>query len=179
MAGGLIGGAVAGGVTSGLQALMSAKAAKKAYRRMIRFYGQRHQLEAKDLEAAGLNRILSLTKGPGVATAVPMARIPELSSVAESGRKTSLLQAQLGQIRASTAKTVAEERLLRAGVPTAEAKEDVLQWFFGRMRKMIGEGASSAKGLLSPEAKSVFGLEQRHREPIRIVPKGRKYKGEK
>lgn len=178
MGGALIGAAGVGAGGSLIDTGLGFLSAKIGYKRMKKMYKHRYQWAAQDLEAAGLNRILALTRGPGVATQVP---IGGQSRIGEGARGAMLVAAQLDQIRASTAKTVTEDKLLRAGVPTAEVKEDVMQWLFERARSLFGEeGRNSAKDLLSPEAKKAFGVQQKSaRPPIRIVPQGQKYKGEK
>jgi len=157
-------------------------ASSKAFKRARQMYRNRYQWAAKDLEKAGLNRILALTKGPGPSAGViSPARTGGLAAAAQGA---ALLRAQLQQIKATTAKTIAEENLLRARVPAAGAKEEVMQWFFDQVRGLIGDKSKfSAQNLLSPEAKKAFGVKPRKEIPanryIRIVPKGQKYKGEK
>lgn len=154
-------------------------AATKAFKRTRQMYRNRYQWTAKDLEAAGLNRVLALTQGPGASSGVSQPAQLR-GGMSEAARGAALLRAQLAQISASTAKTLTETKLLEAGVPTAEAKEDVLQWFFNQLRSAVRGGTSSAKDLLSPEARETFGMSPREKYgPIKIVPKGEKYKGEK
>ncbi len=160
-------GLIGGILDSGLGFLAS----RRQYQRTKKMFKNRYQWTAADLEAAGLNRILALTKGPGAGSNVAQANVQGI------GRGTALLAAQLQQIRATTAKTMTEERLLRAGVPTAEVKEETLRWFWHQARKLI---KSSAKDLLSPEAKEAFGMSPAEKYgPIKVVPKGQKYRGEK
>ncbi len=163
-------GLVGGILDAGLGFLSS----RRQYQRTKKMFKHRYQWTASDLEKAGLNRILALTKGPGAGTNIQQMGPGGLGAAA---RGSALLDAQLKQIAATTAKTISETAIIDAGVPTARAKEDVLQWMFNQARKMIG---TSAKNLLSDEAIGAFGLSPREKYgPIRIVPKGQKYKGEK
>lgn len=175
-------GALAAGATEGAKIGLGFVSSRKAYTRMKRMYRRRYQWTAQDLEKAGLNRILALTQGPGQATAVPMARIgePGAAKLSKLPGELEVIRAQLEQIRATTAKTRAEEQLLRAGVPTAEAKEGLMQWLYKQVQGAVGSDFS-AKSLLSDKAKKAFGMEpsESGRPAIRIVPKGQKYRGEK
>ncbi len=160
MAGAMAGGAAIGaGIEATGQAIgmvLQKKAARKSRQHQIRLMKMRHQWEASDLEAAGLNRILSVTgKASGGGVSAPMANIQSPRGVAQAGIQGALLAAQLKQIQATTAKTIAEGQIVRAGVPTAEVKEGLLRWFYDQVRSSIG---TSARELLSPEAKKAFGM---------------------
>ncbi len=133
-------------------------ASSKQYKRARKMYRHRYQWAAEDLEKAGLNRILALTQGPGgPGTNVPQANLR--GGMAEAARGAALLQAQLRQINASTAKTVAETAHISAGVPTARAKEDAMGWFWNQVREIVRGGTNSAKDMLSPEAKEFFNVD--------------------
>ena len=131
-------GLIGGILDSGLGFLAS----RRQYQRTKKMFQNRYQWTASDLQKAGLNRILALTKGPGAGSNVAQA------NVAGIGRGTALMAAQIAQIRASTAKTVTEEALLRKSLPTAEVQEEVMRKLYGQGRKMlevfIDEQGSSA-----------------------------------
>ncbi len=188
MSGGLFSGITQGSSGSGLIGGLidvgtGFAASSQAYKRTRKMYRHRFQWAAEDLEKAGLNRILALTQGPGS----PGSNVPQAQTrggLADAAAKAALLRSQLRQIDASTAKTIAETAIIGAGVPTARAKEDVLQWFFNQLRGAIRGGTNSAKDLLSPEARDAFGISPKQSPaekygPIRVVPKGQKYRGEK
>jgi len=141
-AGAAAAGAAAGGALGlGGQAL--------AFRYLKRVYKTRYQWTAQDLEKAGLNRILALTKGVGAATATPAGAGPSVPGV-----QALLAAAQLKAIQANTAKTVAETRMLDARGPTAEAKETLMKWLFDQVRSVVGDpGQYSAKQLLGLEGR--------------------------
>ena len=179
MFGGITQGSSGSGLVGGIIDVGTGFAASsQAYKRARKMYRHRYQWAAEDLEKAGLNRILALTQGPGSpGTNVQQAKT---GGLAEAARGAALLRSQLRQIDASTAKTLMETEIIKAGVPTARAKEDVLKWFFDQLRGLVSEGTSSAKDLLSPEAKKAFGLSPAEKYgPIKIVPKGERFKGEK
>lgn len=66
-------------------ASQSRKAAKKQRKFIERMSNTAHQREARDLEAAGLNRILTATGGPGASTGSPgIAQVPDFSRVGDA-----------------------------------------------------------------------------------------------
>lgn len=77
-----------------------------------------HQREVKDLEAAGLNPILSATGGSGASS--PMGSMPVLKNPND---KLSSDRALMGNLLASTAKIVADTRLANAQVGTELTKQ--------------------------------------------------------
>lgn len=113
------------------------KAAKDARKHQIRMFRNRYQWAAQDLEAAGLNRILALTKGPGQASAAPQAQTPSGGDVAGAGRVGGLLAAQLAQIKASTAKTVLEAKAIQAGLPRKQTQEKVFDQVLGVVERLL------------------------------------------
>ncbi len=159
--GGALGGALIGGgmeaTGQAIQIWQQKKAAKKAFERQKKILQNRFQWQAADLEAAGLNRILAVTQGTSAAANVQQANVGSIGQgMSANLRQAMLAREQQKLLQAQTGKTLAEKELAEAGVPTAEAKEDLMKWLFDQARRAIGGGAHSAKQLLSPEAKEAF-----------------------
>lgn len=114
-----------------------------------------HQRETKDLEAAGLNRILGVS-GSGSSTpsgANPMVQ-SEMESVASSAKEMPRMIADLNQIKANTQLTKAQTEVVReSGVTSAKSKGvmermkfDVLKMTDKFLRRLGAQGSAAVKG---------------------------------
>lgn len=112
-----IGGDIAGAVISGA---FNARSAKKQMQFQEEMSSTSYQRAAKDLEAAGLNRILALGNGAstpsGASASISAPALGSTATQASSAKSTinlqkeqeTLLRAQTENTKASTAKTLAE-----------------------------------------------------------------------
>ncbi len=163
-----LGGALYAAGGTALSAALSAKEAKKQRRWQERMSNTAHQREAKDLEAAGLNRILSVSRGAGASTpSGAMGKVPDIgssmssgasSALAAKGQKT-LLEAQKAQIIAQTQttedqgwaameqamKTGTEKDLLQQLLPAARLQKEFDQSTPGRAAT-IGDRSARSVG---------------------------------
>lgn len=130
--GGVLGGpvgAIAGSVASGL---FSGRQARKQMQFQERMASTQYQRAAKDLEAAGLNRVLALGS-PAAAPGGAMASMPDLGSSMSSGsqastaakaqKSTASLQAAgVNSAMAAAEQTRAQTKLLESLAPAQIAK---------------------------------------------------------
>jgi len=136
--------------------MANAREAQKNREWQERMSNTAHQRETADLEAAGLNRILSMG-GPGASS--PSGNVPNIVSqtegISSSAKQMAPMLAQLNQVRAATDKTQAEtslvpeqEKLIQAqtasALATARATEkmaglgDLVKYGTG-LGKQLGE----------------------------------------
>lgn len=108
LAGGLLGQALGGAVSSAQSAALYEKQAEIQYKNWEKMQSNKHQLEVKDLEAAGLNKILSATNGS--ALSAPSISAPSV----DSKLGTTAMQLSIEQQKAEIEKTRAEADSLRA-----------------------------------------------------------------
>jgi len=127
--GGPVGGALAGSLASGLFGRSSAKSQMKFQERMG---NTQYQRAAKDLEAAGLNRILALGS-PAAAPSGAMATMPDLGQSMSSGAQAStaakgqrsmqsLQEAQISSARAQIEQTQTQTELMKLMTPAQVSK---------------------------------------------------------
>jgi len=96
--------------SSGLGAYFANRETNQAWSRQKAVMTRRYQWMMTDMKKAGLNPILAYQQGPSGGAAVPQSSQPAVktSDYVASGREAALLGAQLRNIEAQTAKTVAE-----------------------------------------------------------------------
>lgn len=113
--GGPVGGAIGAGlglVGSFFGGSSAKKEAKRQREWQERMANTAHQREAADLKAAGLNRILTATGGPGAST--PSGAMPQIPDYAGTGIKAGQLLLQNRQAQATIDQTNASTKLLEA-----------------------------------------------------------------
>lgn len=166
--GGLMGGpvgAVAGSVASGL---FSGRQARKQMQFQERMASTQFQRAAKDLEAAGLNRVLALGS-PAAAPGGAMGSMPDIGQSGMTGMRTkqdvSMSKSQQGlvpltaqSIKASTAKELAtagliaeQTRLTNAEADKAQFTKAAYEKFYPELMELLGlakSGISSARAAL-------------------------------
>lgn len=108
LAGGLLGNALGGAISSAQSANLAEKQAEIQYKNWEKMQSNKHQLEVKDLEAAGLNKILSATNGSAVSA--PAISMPNV----DSKLGTTAMQLSIEQQKAEIAKTEAETNKMNA-----------------------------------------------------------------
>ncbi len=164
-------GAIAQAGMGAVDQILGFVSAKKAYKRTRKIFQNRYQWAAQDLEKAGLNRILALTKGPGMATAMPMAKVGGMAEATRGGQRiglekglleaqtrmtdaqTALSQSSAVQVNQQTLKTHTENELLKTGLPAAQAQErfdrtpagEKLRMYNRGIRAFLGRDKTSAK----------------------------------
>ncbi len=100
MGGGAAGWAIAAqGITDIGKTVAAGVASKIAWKRTKRILKNRHQWEVADLIAAGLNPILSATKGPGGGASVAAQQIPGGAGVGELVLKGSKVKTELAILK--------------------------------------------------------------------------------
>ncbi len=109
--------ALAQGVTDIGKTVAAGVASKIQWKRTKRMMKNRHQWEVDDLRAAGLNPILSATKGPPSMGSPALMQIPAGGSVTAAYRAGKLWEAELDLLRAQATATRAG-----AGKATAETR---------------------------------------------------------
>jgi len=142
LAGAALGGA-AGGIASGLFGM---NAAGTAYKRQKHFYKHRHQWEVEDLRKAGLNPILSATKGmTGGIPSVQKAETPDFGKSNLAGSQINLNNAQADYWSARAVK----EELTK---PVYETGGDIIKQ---TVDKIKGAMTNSGKNVLEPLSQTI------------------------
>lgn len=149
-------GNVLGGVFSGKSARkqnqMAIAEAKKQRDFQERMSSTAYQRSAKDLEKAGLNRILALGSPASSGAGASAPIVGELEGAATSARSAAADVANILNIRANTAKTVADtsftqskERLIGPAGKIADSAGGLIDWVKGK----LGSGSIDYKNLIS------------------------------
>ncbi|AXL15545.1 DNA pilot protein [Microviridae sp.] len=183
-------GAFAGGVASGLLGMKgqsSANVANAREARLNREFQERmsstaHQRQVADMKKAGLNPILSASKGgastPGGAQAVIKN---ELEQASNSARQVAMNIAQIDNIEAQTKKTNSEANILKKqelyNDLEVQAVSEVLSWLKGEpsnnsANAAAGAGALGISGLVKKIAEIGVKKYTKGKTP---VPKKRPY----
>lgn len=110
-----------------------------------------HQRQAKDLEAAGLNRILGVSKSGATSPTNPA---PTVQSTTDAFKNTALQMAQIESLNAQASKTRAETDILK---PKAA--------IYGEIGDLISEGITKIKGAIGSFDPETFTPEERKKLP--------------
>ena len=110
-------------------ALLGARSAKQTNDQSIELANTQHQRATKDLRAAGLNPILTATKGgAGGSAPVPQLRDPveHATKSAGTGLAAARLEQELLNLKATARKTNAEAAVTEGNIPLANIKAGVM-----------------------------------------------------
>jgi hypothetical protein len=111
-----------------------------------------YQRAAKDLEAAGLNRILAIGS-PSSSPAGSQAPVQDEAAAAIQG---ALAQAQIKNVNAATAKARAEEKAVLQNINTKKPVEDIAQ----TVQNVTGDIKKSSSSAYQSAKQGVKGLGQ-------------------
>lgn len=138
---------VLGSVVGGL---FSNNAADKAHDNYMAARANQHQVEVKDLKAAGLNPILSANSGAG-ASSTPMASLPPIADPINSAQAYRQTEAQIALLKEQARKTNIDGTLAAKSAPLADAQNEILN-------KIMPKAVSSAKGVIDDAPKAFNDL---------------------
>lgn len=163
MSGWAAAGAAAGNIFGGWLANRSnAKEAKKNRAFQERMSNTAHTREAIDLKNAGLNRILSVTKGGGAST--PGGAMAVHKNIAEgavsSAKDAMLMSAQLKNLDQQTKKLSAET----TNVNLDSGKKAAENQMYGAVTNGMNGIQGFGKWLGETSAKAVYGLQQSEKD---------------
>lgn len=144
----------------------------------------KHQREVIDLRKAGLNPILSATKGMGGAspTAAPASIRAELTSAGELASKAGILGATEDNLDAGSAKAIADEQLQKSktiGQNIQNKKDGYTEPLYDIGSDVIKTGAKTIKKRFQHEKKKIKffidkGKKFFKKKPVSKTRKGRK-----
>ncbi len=113
------------GVTDIGKTVAAGVASKIAWKRTKRILKNRHQWEVADLIAAGLNPILSATKGPGGGAFSPIQSIPGGSGIGATALGAMKLRSEINVLRAQAEAltNAAQQSRTQAGLNVEQSKK--------------------------------------------------------
>lgn len=146
-------GIAAGLLGSAFGGLFNAHQARQNRRFQSGMSSTAHQREVVDLRKAGLNPILSASKGPGASTpsgATATIESPTHSAVSANKNKAEMLllarQSQL--VQSQTHKTDTEQDLLQQQIPEAMANSAMWSSEYAKTMKQVQYGTGLVGGLV-------------------------------
>lgn len=122
--GSLLGGAANGMVSNALSAQRLEKEYELQYKNWEKMQSNKHQLEVKDLEAAGLNKILSATNGSAVSAPSLSSSNPDMSSALQASMAKGQLEVAKSEAQTNRINAITEQE--NAKTEATKAKTDRL-----------------------------------------------------
>ena len=156
-AGGLLGDTLGGLIGGGINSAYAQQNAQKNMELQKELWkymqSNKHQLEVQDLEAAGLNKILSATNGQAIGA-------PSVSGSADTSNTVNSAvaakrQYEVAKINAETEKTNAQANADNAATNRIKAEQDILESkaripvYEGQSAKLIAERDAIRQGILN------------------------------
>lgn len=160
VAGDALGGLIGGGINSAY-AQQNAEQNMGLQKELWKYMqSNKHQLEVQDLEAAGLNKILSATNGqaigaPSVSGSADTSNTVNSAVAAKRQYEVAKINAETEKVKAEADKTNAQANADNAATNKAKADQDILESkaripvYEGQSAKLIAERDAVRQGILN------------------------------
>lgn len=160
VAGDALGGLIGGGINSAY-AQQNAQHNTELQKELWKYMqSNKHQLEVQDLEAAGLNKILSATNGqaigaPSVVGSADTSNTVNSAVAAKRQYEVAKINAETEKVKAEAERTNAQANADNAATNKAKADQDILESkaripvYEGQSAKLIAERDAVRQGILN------------------------------